>query len=82
MKLYIELGIDDYGEYSITRISLSPFDNCYYVELKEDEILELYGSEEVPENFIPWQGHLSKYDTTGKLIERIYKDGKCVETIF
>lgn len=82
MKLYIELSIDDYGEYNITRISLSPFDNCYYVELGEDEILELYGSEEVLENFIPWQGHLLEYNITGKLIEYIYKDGKCVEILF
>lgn len=82
MKLFVELSINEYGNYEITRISLSPFDNCYYVELEEDKILELYDFEEVPENFIPWQGRLSEYDTTSKLIERIYKDGKCVEIIF
>lgn len=82
MKLFVELDINEYGNYNIARISLSPFDNCYYVELEEDEILELYDLEEVPENFIPWQEHFPEYNTTGKLIECIYKDGKCVEIIF
>ncbi len=59
MKLYLKFGKDGDGYDMVDNISLSPFKNCYELELKEGEIWEM--EPDIPDNCKPYQGIFERY---------------------